>query len=735
MTTPNETLPREAQPYTIHASAAPPIERTRVLKHDDTFGVFNEFGDLDASVRGEEGIFHRGTRYLSCFRLTALDARPLLLSSTVRQDNVLMAVDLTNPDVFADGHVILPHSSLHIYRTQFLWKAALHTRLQLRNYAAVPIEMRFGLSFDADFKDIFEVRGEVRKHRGRLRAPELRAGGRRIVLGYEGLDGEARRTTIVLPPEAVAHLPSHIEFSLRLEPAQEKDLNFVCCFDDDADSAASQEHGTRAELDYASTLKQAGASTSAPDRVPALLSTSNEQFDIWLERSRNDLNMLLTSTRGETYPYAGVPWFSTPFGRDGIITALECLWIAPHIARGVLRYLTDTQAKAVSSKQDAQPGKILHESRDGEMAALGEVPFGRYYGSVDATPLYVLLAGAYFRRTADLAFLESIWPGIELALRWIDEYGDADRDGFVEYSKMSPQGLTQQGWKDSHDSVFHANGALAEPPIALCEVQGYVYAAKLAAGAVASALGEAETALRLTTEASQLRKKFESAFWCESIGAYALALDGNKRPCEVRTSNAAQCLFGGIATHDHALAMARSIESEHFFSGWGVRTVADGEPRYNPMSYHNGSVWPHDNALIASGLSRYRLTGLAAKLLQGFFEASAYFELNRLPELFCGFRRRHGKAPTLYPVACSPQAWSAGAAFLLLQSSIGMTVDAVHRRIVLSRPVLPSFLEQLRLRGILVGQASVDLVLFRSGSGVAVTVERRSGEVEVVVSN
>jgi len=710
--------------YYIQATSAPPDYEALVLKNEETFGIFDRYGDIDATERSQEGVYFHGTRYLSRLKLTHLDSRPLLLSSTVRNDNVLLAADMTNPDILSDGSLLLSRGTLHIYRQQFLWKDCLYVSLSVRNYAVTPVVIGFALEFGADFADIFEVRGQRREHRGVLKDPRVVPGG--VVLEYCGLDSATRHTVIRSSPPPEAILASGFHFRLELPP--EKDRHVELCF------AFELDHRTAACSDFASGLEAASSAEAATGLAPRI-STSNVQFDAWINRSRADLNMLLTKGPCGLYPYAGVPWFSTPFGRDGIITALECLWLAPQIARGVLSYLAATQAKDLSPERDAEPGKILHEAREGEMAASGEIPFGRYYGSIDSTPLFLMLAGAYYRRTGDLGFIQSLWPNIDLASRWIDEYGDADHDGFVEYRRQTDKGLVNQGWKDSHDAIFHADGRLAEGPIALCEVQGYVYQAKLSVADIAGALGHLEIAQRKKSEAVDLKETFEQAFWCDPISMYALALDGEKRQCQVKTSNAGQCLFTGIAGKAHAQKIAGQLGTDSFFSGWGVRTVASSESRYNPMSYHNGSVWPHDNTLIAAGLARYRLTPLAARILGGFFDASGMMSLNRLPELFCGFSRRPGKGPTLYPVACSPQAWSAGAVFLLLQSSIGLSIDAIENHIVLTSPVLPSFLESVRIQNIEVGDASVDLMLFRSGNAVAVTVERRSGEVDVLAVN
>ncbi|HET9100452.1 MAG TPA: amylo-alpha-1,6-glucosidase, partial [Acidobacteriaceae bacterium] len=463
--------------------------------------------------------------------------------------------------------------------------------------------------------------------------------------------------------------------------------------------------------------------------------TSNEQFNDWLNRSRSDLEMMLGQTEFGLYPYAGVPWFSTVFGRDGMITALQLLWLAPDVARGVLSYLAATQATSVDPEREAEPGKILHEARSGEMAKLGEVPFGRYYGSVDSTPLFVLLAASYYERTADSEFLRGIWPNILAALDWVDRYGDADGDGFVEYAQKNKAGLVQQGWKDSQDSVFHSDGTLAAAPIALCEVQGYVYAAKKQIAIAAEDLGHAELAKQLRSQAESLRSRFSAAFWSDELGTFAMALDGNKRQCEVRSSNAGQCLFSGIASKSQVAKTAKTLLSPDMFSGWGVRTIATGEKRYNPMSYHNGSVWPHDNAMIAFGGRKARDKKLALAILSGLLDLSLFVDLHQLPELICGFARRQGKGPTLYPVACAPQAWAAGSVFMALQACLGLSIHARESQLRLCHAALPEALRRVEIRNLRVGESTVDLAFERHLETVGVNVLRRSGELDVIARN
>jgi glycogen debranching enzyme len=398
----------------------------------------------------------------------------------------------------------------------------------------------------------------------------------------------------------------------------------------------------------------------------------------------------------------------------------------------VQSFLAATQATSTIEAQDAQPGKILHEMRGGEMAALGEVPFGRYYGTSDATPLFVTLAAAYYGRTGDAALIDQIWPNIIAALEWMRVSGDVDGDGFIEYARQTEHGLIQQGWKDSHDSIFHADGTLAEAPIALCEVQAYAYGAWKGAARLAVMRGDKRAADDWHARAAQLRARFEQAFWCEDLGTYALALDGQKRPCRVRTSNAGQCLFTGIASAEHAKRVCATLFDDPMFSGWGLRTVAVGEARYNPMSYHNGSIWPHDNALVAMGLSRYGYTAAAGRILSTMFDLSEVVDLHRLPELICGFPRRGREHPTQYPVACAPQAWAAGAVYMLLAACLGLRIDAPARRLSFSMSELPESIEWLRLSNLVIGDARVDLRLERHPHDVGLTVLRREGQLDIV---
>ncbi len=697
-----------------------PARPQRTLKHNDTFAVFDSHGDIGSASGGNDGLFHFDTRYLSHLELLIDGAQPLLLGSVIKDDNLNFYVDLTNPDIYVDDEIVLLKNSVHIGRTMYLFAGSLRERITLTNHGSEPAEFSLSVTFSSDFADIFEVRGVKRERRGRAWREIL--GKTTVALSYMGLDGTLRQTGLSFEPAPDLLVDSAATYSVQLAPGARRTM-FVAASSGDISPESTQPFfkglvGLRREHQQLT-------------RSITTVETSNDVVNEILCRSMADLSMLVTITPQGRYPYAGIPWYSTTFGRDGIITALQMLWINPEIAAGVLRRLAHHQATQEDPLTDANPGKILHEMRGGEMAALREVPFELYYGSVDATPLFIVLAGCYAARTGDYVFIRELWPAIERALCWIDGPGDPDGDGFVEYMRAASTGLSNQGWKDSFDSVFHADGRLAEGPIALVEVQGYVYAAKTLAASCARALGLADRAGELDAEAENLRQRFEQIFWCEDIGTYALALDGAKSPCKVRTSNAGQVLFTGIARSDRAQRVAAGLFETAFYSGWGIRTVAQGEARYNPMSYHNGSIWPHDNALIAQGLARYDRKGGISLVFEGLVRATTYLDERRLPELFCGFRRRSGRGPTVYPSACSPQAWASGAPFSILQAMLGLEFDRAAGRIVLINPTVPAFVGDITIRNLRLGDATTDFTVRQDGGAISLQVLRATAGLQV----
>ena len=696
-------------------------DRDRALKHNDTFALLDRHGDIHAGDEAAQGLYHRGTRYLSRYELHIDGSPPLLLNSAITTDNMQLAVDMTTAELCKDSATASPEGVLHISRLGHVHERVYYERLHLTNYGDDPLQVALEVIFAADYADLFEVRGVRREQRGELLDPQYSEA--EALLGYTGLDGASRFTALTFTPTPSALTPELARYELELAPRGECRLEIaVACRETSRPVPIPGYDEARRRL------------AAEGERYPkARLFSSNEQLNDWLNRSDADLRMLRTDTPHGPYPYAGVPWFSTPFGRDGIITALQTLWYDPALARGVIGLLAECQATAIDEAREAEPGKILHETREGEMAVLGEIPFGLYYGTVDATPLFVMLVAAWYERDGDLDLLRRIWPHVLDALDWIDRYGDRDGDGFVEYLRHGDQGLLHQGWKDSDDPIFHADGEPAEGPIALCEVQGYVYAARLGAARLARALGEPDRAAALEAAAERLRERFNAVFWLPELGSYALALDGAKRPCRIRTSNAGHALYTGIADRDKAERLAETLLHEDSFSGWGVRTLAASEPRYNPMAYHNGSIWPHDNSLIADGLARYGHRDAALRVLEGLFNASIRMDLSRLPELFCGFTARPSQGPIAYPAACSPQAWAAGSAFLLLQATLGLSFSREAPQITFHPPRLPEYLDWLEIRGLRVGAGEVDLVVLRHDADVGVRVARKVGDIEVAI--
>ncbi|NOX20889.1 MAG: amylo-alpha-1,6-glucosidase [Nitrospirae bacterium] len=696
--------------------------KTFGLKDGDLFVILNALGDITpSSLSPHEGLYRDDTRFLSKLELKINSEIPRILSSTVKSNNLLFTADLSNPVIDGEKRR-LRKDKVHIFRSFFLYHNTLYGKIRLINYDKCAAEFSIQIEFDADFYDIFELRGAKRRQRGEILLPEVNEES--VIYSYRGRDNITRYTKIrfLTRPD---HIDEHtVRYNIKLKPKQQLELLFTV-------TADYKKDGPVLVIDKAYTQALKGIEEIEAETVR--LHTSNEHFNELLHRSRADICTMLTDTPYGKYYYAGIPWYCTAFGRDGIITALQCMWIAPTNAKGVLNFLAAHQAKEVDPRNDAEPGKIPHEMRSGEMARTEEVPFRRYYGTVDATPLYIVLAGEYLKRTGDLETIESLWPNIKAAMQWMINYGDIDGDGFIEYHRHRPDGLINQGWKDSFDSVFHADGTLATGPIALVEVQGYAYLAYNHIVHIAKSLGDKEVMIQAQQRAKLLRKRFHRAFWSKKIGMYGIALDGQKRLCEVKTSNAGQVLLSGIVSNRYAKAIARKLMDRTFFSGWGIRTVAKDEILYNPMSYHNGSVWPHDNSLIGWGLQRYNLKDEILNILTGLFDASLFIDLRRLPELFCGFDRRPEEGPTLYPVACQPQAWASGAVFLLLQAAIGIEFECHSRSIIFKSPRLPEYIEWLEIDNLGFEDARVKLSLERYKDDVVVKVVEKEGDINVVI--
>ena len=696
---------------------------SRVLKNGDTFALFDRLGEIGLSGYSEQGLYHQGTRFVSRWEVLVNGYRPTLLSSAVREDNNVLLVQMTLPDIDTNDGERLPQGTLHLYRSLIVKDSCLFELLKIANYSAITLNLVVEYRFDSDYRDIFEIRGAARQRRGKLLKPVINQAS--VELAYRGLDDTTRCSRFEFVGDVVELHPDKGTLVMHIEPGAEKALQVMASCGLDNDFSDASNHSAAVEA-FEQRRQQ-----EQPHRTEIF--TSNEQFNDWLRRSESDLSMLATDTPFGRYPYAGVPWFATPFGRDGIITALQTLWVQPRLARGTLSFLASTQASDVDPTCEAEPGKIIHEMRQGEMATLGEIPFRKYYGTVDATPLFVILAGKYYQRTGDRDFIDYSWNNILRAVAWIDLFGDLDGDGFLEYAKHSERGLAHQCWKDSNDSIFHADGSDALGPIACSEVQGYAYQAKLLAATLAEVMNDYALAAKWNAEAARLKQRFNEAYWVDALGTFAIALDGQKRPCCVRNSNVGHLLYSGIVEERYAERVAATLTNDNAFNGWGIRTISKGEARYNPMSYHNGSIWPHDTAIAAAGLAAYGFDEESKKIIAGLFDASLFNELHRLPELFCGFERLPGHGPTLYPVACSPQAWAAGAVFLVLQAMLGISFSPNKPQICFRNPKMPRFLDWVRVRNLRVGEGAVDLILRRHPRDVGLNVERKEGDVRIVV--
>lgn len=694
--------------------------RQFALKHEDCFVVADSYGD----IRGAgDGLFTNDTRVLSRFRLLIDGRMPSLLGASLSQDNILFTANLTNLPLGAAGQGQTPQGVVHIERMRFLWKERMYERVAIANYSTRDVLLPLQLEFAADFRDMFEVRGTPRSRRGRAYDAEVAASS--VRLRYEGLDGMERQSAVSVSIPPVRLTAGSAAFDIDLPPRGRKIL-YVEVGSEPAEPGRERFRAAAARARWAMRAKR---------RTGATVHSSGRVFNDWLTRARSDIALLTTEFDTGPYPYAGIPWFSTAFGRDGVISALQMLWLNPALARGVLGFLARHQATEVSPFSDAEPGKIMHETRKGEMAVLRELPFGRYYGGVDTTPLYVYLAVSYAERTGDMAFIGELWPSLCAAAAWMEEVGRRNGSGFVTYKRASDTGLFNQGWKDSHDAIFHADGRIPPGPIALVEVQGYVFAAYRGLAALAERRGEAELATHWAGAAERVRAAVEQQFWIEERGFYALAIDGDGAPCTPRTSNAGHLLFVGLPSQERAARMIEHILSAPLFSGWGVRTLAEDETPFNPMSYHNGSTWPHDTALCAAGIARYRGRDAVVRMMSGMFESAVSFNM-RLPELYCGFTRVAGEAPVAYPVACLPQAWSAGSVYMMMQAILGLRVDGWSGELQVDDPRLPIGIDNLVVRNLAVGGAKVNLVFERiSDRVVCYLSQSHVGRVPLIVRN
>jgi glycogen debranching enzyme len=693
-----------------------------VVKDDKVFACSRLDGDI--GVATAEGFYSDDTRYLSGLRMRIGGKSPLLLSCSA--DSAYQAfIDLTNPELGKDGSRV-PQMTLNIRRVRLVHDQ-VYEAIEIRNHSRQTIESELQIDLAADFADMFEVRGvSTRLSRGQILSIKRSNGG--LVFGYLGEDELLRQTFVDLDPTPEIDIngeKAFLRWPFRLGPRNS--LSVAISFEPSLNGERSPNRSVDDALKAAEQAAEVWRDSSTEIKG---LHTS---FNRVVEASVRDLRALTTEIDDRRMMTAGIPWFVAPFGRDALITCYETLLLNPELSRDTLRFLSARQATTDDPERDAEPGKILHELRTGELARAGYIPHTPYYGSVDSTPLFVALAAAYYRWTADLETLSELLPSIDAALSWMDNYGDRDGDGFLEYERRSSAGLSSQGWKDSEDAIMHADGSIARPPIALVEVQGYAYIAKERIADVYEVLGHSDRAAALRKEAKQLKDAFNDAYWMPNEGTFALALDADKRQVQSVTSNPGHCLYCGIADDAKGKLVAERLMAEDMFSGWGVRTLSTQSPAFNPLSYHNGSVWPHDNAIIAAGLKRYGFGRGTERIVRALFDAALVSRESRLPELFCGFRRRPGIPYVSYPVACRPQAWSAAAPFMILQALLGISARAHEGVLTINQPDLPEWLSRIELRNVRIGEGSVSMAFTRSEGTTAVSLLERHGDVRVSI--
>ncbi|MEO6796683.1 MAG: glycogen debranching N-terminal domain-containing protein [Candidatus Dormibacter sp.] len=694
-----------------HSTLLSDLGESLTTKASGVFALCGPNGDIDNQVNNAYGLYFHDTRFLEVARLR-LSGQPLVVLLSKTEDNVFRA-ELTNPDLELGHGQALSRDRISIRRQRTIARTVTET-IEVANFSSDAVDFELDLEFGASFESMFVVRGADPGKRGTLHAP--RWSGKTLTFRYDGADERRRTTKLTFDRPPSQHQAGAASFDVHLRAAGKTTITITVELEDRGSG----------ELENRPT-----GTPSNPPLHEVQVESDNPLFDRVLNRSFDDLRMLLMREREETFFAAGVPWYVALFGRDSIITALETLAYDPSIASNTLTLLATYQGKRHDAWRDEEPGKILHELRVGEMADLHEVPQTPYYGTVDATPLFIVLLAEYVRWTGDLKLWRRLRGNVDAALAWIDDSADHDGDGFTDYQSKSGKGMVNQGWKDSGNSIRNRDGSLATPPIALVEVQGYVYRAKLDAAWLVRQDGDEERAQRLEADADALRRRFKDAYWMPQEKYLAVALQRDGQRAESITSNPGQALWSGIVDHDHAEAVARRLLSKAMFSGWGIRTLAEGEPSYNPIDYQVGSVWPHDNAMIAAGLKRHGFDKQAVQVFSAIFEAATRFPHYRLPELFAGFSRDEYTTPVRYPVACSPQAWAAGAIPSLLQSVLGIVPDALGMQVHIRRPCLPPWLGSVVLRGLKVGDARLDLRFQRDGDDTLVALLDRKGDVSV----
>jgi len=723
-----EPLPRRPGDEQGAGGGGAPVEthqRTLSVKEGETFVCSDLRGDLCEPNTVGMGVYYQDTRFLSRFELRINGLEPVLLSSSAERA-YLSSVDLTNPDLWDGGVLAVPAQSVNIRRTRAVADCVLE-QLRVKNYNAYPVRIVLEFTIAADFLDLFEVRGLVRERRGDCFVPRVDGGV--VKLAYLGLDHRFRETWVTFgdAPARSAVTGGSVVVGIDVDLAGHATRTLSVSVEPVVDGAH------RTPDDFSTAVARTQRSYEDWEESCSQIRTDNHLFNALLRRGIWDLRALLTRTDHGEFLAAGIPWYVAPFGRDAILASYEILAINPEPARRTLQLLGGLLGTQNDPWRDEEPGKVLHEIRQGELANAYYIPHTPYYGTIDATPLYLMLAAAYFRWTNDLATILELKDVLDRALAWIDRSGDLDGDGYVEYIRRSPRGLRNQGWKDSGSAVVHRDGTLAPPPIALAEVQGYVYMAKQRMSEIYTLLGDVSTAARLEREAAELKVRFNRDFWMDREQYFALALDGDKRQVATVTSNPAHCLYCDLIDSEKAEPLADRLMAPDMFSGWGIRTMSSQAVAFNPMSYHNGSVWPHDNALIAAGLKRYGRGRSTERITTALFDAAMHMEYYRLPELFCGFTRLTASTPVSYPVACSPQAWAAASPFLLLQAMLGISARADQSLLTVNHPTLPPWLNTVELRNLRVGDSRLSLLFTRSGETATFCMLDRQGSIRVLM--